>query len=143
MRTKGIVVLLVAAVVGSSPAFSQEAEEDPTLPRSYQGIEYRSGGVGKEERDVLIRHGGEYNLKLVFARKRDTAFVANVSVTVEDEAGNKVLEAVSKGPWFLTRLPAGTYRVTAALEGTALPQTTRIAEGKQTQLAFYWPIKVD
>jgi hypothetical protein len=105
--------------------------------QTFQGIPYLSGGVSEEERDGLRQVDGDYNVKLIFAAKEGDYF-SDVSVTIENNQGKKILEAVSNGPWFYTRLPPGKYTVLAQVKGQTHRQVTEVNQQKQTQLQFYW-----
>jgi hypothetical protein len=78
-----------------------------------------------------------YDLKLIFAT-REGNYLSDVNVTIVDEQGRKVLETVSEGPWFYTKLPAGKYKVTAEARGKTYQQVVQVSPQKQTQLQFHW-----
>jgi hypothetical protein len=80
---------------------------------------------------------GAYNVKLIFAATAGN-YLADVRVLIEDDQGTKVLEALSKGPWFYTKLPSGTYHVLAQAEGRTQRQKAQVTQQKRTQLQFYW-----
>ncbi len=124
----------------SDPAAISPAA-DPSLappPRREGNIEYRTGGVGKEERDALLLAAREYPLKLVFAGRRQADFVAEVKVQIFDSSGRPVLDANDAGPLFFADLPPGQYRVVASLRGQTFEQKATVSAGKQTQLSFFW-----
>jgi len=122
--------------VSSVSALASESAAPPL--RSEGGISYRSGGVGKDERDALLLVTRDYSLKLVFAGRRQTEFIAEVSVDVFDQNGRKVIAATDTGPLFLADMPAGTYRIVASFRGDTQEKNITLRPGKQTQLAFYW-----
>lgn len=105
--------------------------------QQYGEVSYVSGGVGAEEREELEAQGPQYNLKLVLARG-DGAFVADVGIHISDRRGGTVLEAVSAGPWFYARLPAGSYRVQADLEGTSRSASVTVPARGQARLVFHF-----
>lgn len=86
-------------------------------------VSYVSGGVGKPEREQLQALEKEFNLKLVFAQANGK-YVANVRIVLSDAQGRKLLEHVANGPFFMVRVPAGEYSVTATFGGK--PQTRKI-----------------
>jgi hypothetical protein len=118
----------VLAMVLAPPLTAQETSD---------GATYTSGGVGAESREALLEQQANYSLKLVFAYTTG-AFLAEVAVTITDTAGNQVLSAVSRGPWFLARLPAGEYRVTAAAQGTAQTATLQVPETGLVEHVMRW-----
>ena len=105
--------------------------------KSYNNVPYLSGGVGEEEIDLLRQVDGAYNVKLIFAATAGN-YLSNVHILIEDSQGTKVLEAVSEGPWFYTKLSPGTYNVRAQAEGQTRQQRAQISQQKRTQLQFYW-----
>ncbi len=122
--------------VSSISALANESAAPPL--RSEGGISYRTGGVGKDERDALLLVTKGYALKLVFAGRRQTEFIAEVNVDVLDQSGRKIISAADTGPLFLADLPAGTYRIVASFRGDTQEKNITLGPGKQTQLAFYW-----
>ena len=105
--------------------------------KTYHNVPYFSGGVGEEEIDLLRQVDGAYNVKLIFAATEGN-YLSDVRVLIEDSQGTKVLEAVSEGPWFYTKLPPGTYNVLAQAEGRTRQQRAQVTQQKRTQLQFYW-----
>jgi len=82
-------------------------------------IPYLSGGVGQSSQEELKARQGEFSLKLVFAERKTGSYLANVGVRIADPQGQTLVDAVSEGPWFLAKLPAGTYQVEATFAGVA------------------------
>lgn len=107
---------------------------------TYQGVPWLSGGVGKGERDYLMsQRAGDFNLKLEFAAPSG-AYLGDVQVTIAKPDGNVVVEAPSKGPWFMTRLPAGSYKVEAAGYGKSYAMSVDVpAVGLETLVFNQWP----
>jgi len=124
----------------SDPASISPAA-DPSLappPQREGNIEYRTGGVGKDERDALLLASREYPLKIVFAGRELGDFVAEVNVRIFDSSGRPVLDANDAGPLFFADLPPGQYRIAATLHGQTFAQTATVNPSRQTQLSFYW-----
>jgi hypothetical protein len=120
-------------------AISPAADPSFAPPEQHEGgLRYRTGGVGKEERDALLLAARQYPLKLVFAGRQQSDFVAEVKVQIFDSSGRKVLEANDAGPLFFADLPPGQYRVATTLRGQTLEQKASVTPGKQTQFAFFW-----
>jgi hypothetical protein len=132
-----MVIGLALLLLGLKSAGVTAQELSSPQVRTYQGIPYLSGGIGEEERDTLRRLARDYNVQLIFAAK-EGYYVSDVHVTIADERGSKVLEAVSEGPWFYTKLPSGKYTIRAQVNGQTQQRVAQVGQQKQTQLQFYW-----
>ena len=94
---------------------------------SSSGIPYVSGGAGTEEVDQLRSMEKDFNLKMVFALTSG-AYLAEGNGSIVDAGNQVVLDTLAEGPWFLARLPPGTYqvkRVTAPTSSVALSPSAR------------------
>jgi hypothetical protein len=118
---------------------SSAAMMSPNLPaeHTYTGIPYRSGGVGVDEREALRSMTSADNLQLIFAA-RDGKYLSDVDVVITNSAGHKILRAVSNGPWLLTKLPAGSYLVTAEAKGRSIHRMVNVPSSGQTHVLFSW-----
>jgi hypothetical protein len=116
-----------------SSSYSQGQEQ----PRTGSGATYISGGVGIDSVERLNSQARDFNLKLVFTLNEGN-YLANVPVTITDGRGNKVIEAVSEGPLFLAKLPAGSYTVTATNDGKTQTRKVTVGQGQQTAY-LRWP----
>jgi hypothetical protein len=127
----------------SGPLFAGAADSSaPVLqPVSEGGITYVSGGNGMEERQALNEIAGDYNLKLVFAEKDSGAYHSDVKLLIMNMKGQKILEAVSDGPWFFVKLAPGRYKITAEVKEQSLVQQATVGGGRLTQLHFYWRVE--
>ena len=105
--------------------------------KSYKGIPYLSGGFGAEERETLRAMGKEDNLRLSFALQNKD-YLGGAQVLIKDEKGRTVLDAVSDGPLFFTKLPEGNYTITATAMGKTIKQEARIPAKGRTRLYFTW-----
>ena len=130
------VMLLGAALLVPGAAVAADGE---AVIRGASGLAYVSGGVGDESKARLDAMAGDFNLKLVFAMKSG-AYLSNIRVSIADGAGRPLLDATSEGPWFLARLPAGTYRVAASYQGDAMSREVAVAGNTRT-IDFRWDSK--
>jgi len=112
------------------------ANSDEVLQTS-GGVPYVSGGVGLDSIDRLSSLAAEFNLKLVFAL-RSGEYLSGVRVVVVNAAGRTLLDTTSEGPWFLTRLPAGNYQVTATFEGQAQKRHIAVGAARLRTVDFRW-----
>jgi len=110
----------------------------PVTACSAGGIDFVSGGIGEAEQQQLLAHEGEYNLKLVFTLMEGN-YVADVKVTVKNSAGQSVVEHVAGGPFFLAKLPAGRYTVSATYEGRTVTRQVRVSEKPLRTEYLRWP----
>jgi len=130
----GVCVFLLGLM---SVGFSSDLFGLPPEAKTYQGITYLSGGVGLDERETLSHIGQDYDLKLGFAEKAGN-YLSDVKVRIKDAGSNTILEAVSQGPWFFAKLPAGKYTILATMKGETRQQVVRVTTRGQTALYFYW-----
>ena len=125
------ILLCAASLVPAASANSDESVQ--TAGR----MSYVSGGVGTDSLDRLSSLARDFNLKLVFALKSGD-YVSDVKVTIADAAGKQLLDTISEGPWFLAKLPAGTYQVAATFGGKAEKRTIAVDAKRLKTLDFRW-----
>ena len=125
------ILLCAASLVPVASAISDESVQ--TAGR----VSYVSGGVGTASLDRLSSLARDFNLKLVFALKSGD-YVSDVKVTIADAAGKQLLDTISEGPWFLAKLPAGTYQVAATFGGKAEKRTIAVDAKRLKTLDFRW-----
>lgn len=102
-------------------------------------ISYVSGGVGAHEQEALKQVESNYNLRLLFAVSGTGAFLAEIAVTIANPSGQILLEAVSDGPYFYAKVPAGTYQVSAAHAGRVQRRSVRVPATGAASEDFRWP----
>lgn len=107
--------------------------------KDFNGIAYRSGGIGLDEREALQKFEYQYTLKLVFSTE-DGKYMAQVPVVIHDGTGKTVLEATSQGPWLYARLPAGKYSVEAWNREDKKTKTVRVGTSGLTTVNFAWTL---
>jgi hypothetical protein len=106
---------------------------------TYEGNPFYSGGIGVVSREkIATTIQGKYNLKLEFALKNGD-YIAHVKVRISNERGKTVMDALSSGPWFLTRLEPGIYKVWVSGFGREFEQAIAVPrEGTKTVLFDGW-----
>ena len=132
-RITAAVALLLASAALVPVAYTADEE----AVRSSGGISYVSGGVGAASTDRLSALAKDFNLKLVFALKSGD-YVSGVDVTIADAAGKTLLKVKSEGPWFLTRLPAGNFKIAATFDGKTESRTIAVGAEKLRTVDFRW-----
>jgi hypothetical protein len=126
-------ILLGLGSVGTAFAFSPH----PLAVKTFNGIPYISGGVGRDERQALRHISKEDNLQLIFAA-RNKDYLGNVEVQIADAKGHQVLKAFSPGPWLFTRLLAGKYTVRATTLGQSQGAVVEVPAKGQAHVYFTW-----
>src|SRR5262245_50839975 len=130
----GVAALLF--VLGSRGNVHALILEEPQV-QTYAGIPYLSGGIGLDEREALHSMAQEYNLHLSFAL-REGNYLSDVAVLITDDRGRRVLATVSQGPWFFTKLPAGTYHIRTEALGQSLERVVQVPHQGPVSLSFLW-----
>jgi len=122
------------------PAFGAAADETNgrLQVKQHNGIAYISGGVGDEEQDALNQMKGRFNLELTLATSTGK-YVGATALQIEDQSGTPVLDIRTEGPIFMAKLPAGTYRIHASVEGETMHQTVTVPGTGMKQLTLTWP----
>jgi hypothetical protein len=133
--------ILILGLSGPLLAGAADSSEPDLQPVTEEGITYVSGGNGLEERQALNQVSGDYNLKLVFAEKGSGSYLADVKLSIMNMKGQKVLEAVSDGPWFFVKLVPGRYKITAETTGQTQTRQAKVGSGRLAQLYFYWSVE--
>lgn len=131
--TAAAVALLLASATLVPVAYTAEEE----AVQNSGGVSYVSGGVGTASTDRLSSLAKDFNLKLVFALKSGD-YVSGVDVTIADAAGKTLVNAKSEGPWFLTRLPAGNFKIAATFDGKTENRTIAVGGEKLKTVDFRW-----
>jgi len=80
----------------------------------------------------------DFNLKMVFALTSG-AYLAEVNVSIVDAANKVVLDTLAEGPWFLARLPPGTYQVNASYRTNVERRTVAVGAGTLSTVELHWP----
>jgi hypothetical protein len=135
--SKSFKPLIVAMLLGAAslvPAANAIGDESV---QTAGGVSYVSGGVGTDSIERLNSLAKDFNLKLVFAMKSGD-YVSGVKVTIADAAGKTLLDTTSEGPWFLTRLPLGSYQIVATFAGKADKRTIAVGAEKLKTVDFRW-----
>lgn len=128
-RTSIAQLVLAAAAFTTTAGFAQAPSASP----AGAAVPYASGGVGDTDLARMKALEGQYNTKLVFTVMEGN-YLADVGVTVTDGKGQPVIKAVSDGPVFLAKLPAGAYTVAATYEGVTVTRKLSVpASGLRTE----------
>jgi len=136
LSMKSIAQGAMAALLGFA-SIASAAGTDAAIVQTTGGVTYVSGGVGAESIDQLGAISKDFNLKLVFAL-RSGDYLSGVNVAITDRAGKTMLNTMSDGPWFFTKLPAGTYQIVATFAGTAVTRQTAVGMASLSTVDMRW-----
>lgn len=131
-----IVPFTLAGLIGLACIQTSSAIEAVAV--TDRGITYVSGGVGEDAEAMLLAQQKNFNLKLLFTLHEGN-YLADVNVVVSDARGDKVIEHVADGPFFMAKLPHGQYIVTATYEGKTLTRKVRIGSDRLHTEHLRWP----
>jgi len=111
-------------------------------PQTENGVQYVSGGIGKDESDAFKAAKSQYPLAMTFAAtspgSSSTPYVAQIQVEIKDESGKTVLNLPSVGPYLLVDLEPGHYEISATYEGdTQTHEVTVVGDGS-ADLRYTW-----
>jgi hypothetical protein len=109
-------------------------------PVQTQGdINYVSGGIGGDEREALRKAAPNYNLHLLFAGEGGGEYLSSVKVTIVDQQGVVVLDAISNGPYFMAKISPGRYKVSAELGGgRSQTRVVTVPPHGTLSTSFFW-----
>ena len=137
IKRKSLAHGFAAVVLGSASLISvASAANDDSMIQSAGGISYITGGVGLDSIDRLTSLSSNFNLKLVFAL-RSGEYLSEVKVAISDMGGRTLLDTTTDGPWLLTKLPAGNYRIAATFGGNTEKRNISVGAGLRT-VDFRW-----
>ena len=134
--------ITAAVLVGAALAAvaSDAARAQMPAAQTQNDVQYVMGGIGSDESEAIKSAMKDYSLALIFARPQEggAAYLSDVQVRIENEAGKPVLEVKPDGPYLLVKLPPGSYKVTASSGGSSQNKTLSVESGKTTQQRFDW-----
>jgi hypothetical protein len=90
-----------------------------------------NGGISQEERATAPNTG----TRLVFFVRAGN-FLANVSVSVKDSAGQELVNTVTTGPWLILNLPNGRYSVNATIPSGEAQGLSIEVDGSNKEFGF-------
>jgi hypothetical protein len=127
----------VLLLVGALLAPIAHAEGNEAIAQTTGNVTYVSGGIGIDSIGRLDKVTGQFNVKLVFAFKSGE-YLSDVKVTITDAAGKAILDTMSDGPWFLTKLRPGQYQIVASFAGQSERRTIAVGTAKLNTVDFRW-----
>ncbi|VVE32362.1 carboxypeptidase regulatory-like domain-containing protein [Pandoraea terrigena] len=131
-------VVALAGGLGISVAHAQGG----TLPPSMQQgeVTYVSGGIDSDQSGAFKREASHWPLSIEMAARGDGAneYVADAQVQIM-RGSKTVLDARSKGPFMLVKLPEGSYTVKATYDGKLMTREVKVPAKGHAAAMFLWP----
>jgi hypothetical protein len=113
------------------------AAQAGTLPPERQagGVSYVTGGVSDDEAALFKQARAGYPLAIELVRNNagKQEYTADAQVRVFDRGGQLVLDAKADGPFMLVRVPPGSYRVQASLDGQTVEKAVTVGASGSAQ----------
>lgn len=136
---RNVLSKLVFAAIAGTTAISSIARE---LIVEDGAVAFVSGGGGSDSVERMAALVGRFNLKMVFAAKAGN-YLADVTVSIEDARGHKVLDTVSEGPWLLVKTAPGRYRIRVTFDGKTVERWIAVPDIGRRDLVLRWDAPVD
>lgn len=131
--------VLALSMLTFSIALGAEIENLPAV-KTQGTILYVTGGVGVDEANAMRCAKSMYPLSLEFihhAKPKDE-FLADVNVSINNQAGETVLQVMSEGPYLLAKLPSGKYTIIARIKDDSRTRHVTVTEKKPMHVVFEW-----
>jgi hypothetical protein len=100
-------------------------------------VSFVSGGVGADSEQRLAGREKEFNLKLVFTLVEGN-YVSDVRIVLKSAAGKTLIDSTADGPFFMAKLPAGTYTLALAYSGQEQQRKVTVATNKLRTEYIRW-----
>lgn len=121
--------LLLAASL-NLPALAAVKPEDAAV--------WVSGGVTRDERDLMQKLAGDYSLWLITAEQQSGSYLSDVHISIRDQKGTLRFDQLLDGPWLFVQLPPGSYDLVGTISGQRLHRTVRLRGGKTERVYLHF-----
>ncbi|TWI67273.1 hypothetical protein IP91_01386 [Pseudoduganella lurida] len=136
IRTMVTFALACGLQLGMGSAWAQE---DGLVTGSAGAVTYASGGVGDDQRAALAAMKPDFNLRLTFATRGSGDLKAGVALAITDSKRKPMMQLADSGPNVYVKLPAGTYWISATLDGQEQSRSVTLGRnGAARDVLFYW-----
>lgn len=142
-RRLGVVGLIVLAC---TTARSAEGEGGLPAEQRAGNIAYVTGGIDLGQSAAFQQARSRYPLAIELLQRAGNRnqYTADAQVRVVDAAGNTAFEARADGPYMLVRMPSGSYRVEATLNGhTQASRIVKVGGRGSARVALIFPENLD
>jgi hypothetical protein len=138
-NTRSLMAVLLLFGLSAAGAATVPTSEKMINEGDYRGTPWINGGVGEEERKYLLeKYADDFNLKLELAVAQGS-YLADVWARITKPTGEVVVNSLTDGPWFMTKLPAGNYKVRVMGFGKTCEKTVQVpATGLRTVVFNQW-----
>jgi hypothetical protein len=103
-------------------------------------VSYVSGGVGLDESQALKREAPHWPLSMSFIGPT-ADYLSEVHVRIVGAEGAEVLNAESRGPYMLVKLPPGKYTVLARYKDQEQKRAVTVSAQGSARADFRWSIQ--
>jgi hypothetical protein len=141
-----VTATVVLGIILAFAAFTAPTAEAGTVLRaqSMGPVDFVTGGVGKEEADLLKQASADYPLTVEFASSGPLPtdqgskgyYISGATVDIRDAQGHSVLATTTDGPFLLARLPDGVYTIETTWNGIHKQATVDVAGTKRNHIVF-------
>jgi hypothetical protein len=133
-------VALVIALAGNALQAAEEVE--PPKIHKQGGSTYATGGIGADQRKALFKLAPKFPIQLIFEVEGQAEDISGVKVTLTDQSGNVLIEAVSEGPYFYMNPPAGgRFTIDAEYNGDKQTKTKDLVGRRYLVLEYKFQAK--
>ena len=106
MKTR--ICVVAGLLLALAATLLQAADEvEPPKVRKQGATTFVTGGSGEAQRKALFKIANKFPIQLIFEVEGQEGDISGVKVTLTDQSGNALIEAVSDGPYFYMNPPAG------------------------------------
>jgi len=135
-----VTVALVMALAGNALQAAEEVE--PPKIHKQGDTTYVTGGTGADQRKALFKVAPKFPIQLIFEVEGQAEDISGVKVTLTDQSGNVLIEAVSEGPYFYMNPPAGgRFTIDAEYNGDKQTKTKDLVGRRYLVLEYKFHAK--
>jgi hypothetical protein len=133
--------LLMVAILLMLGTPTLHADETPKVHKQ-GGSTYVSGGGAEADRKALFKLAPKFPIQLIFQVGGEVEGVSGVKVTLRNQYGESMLDAVSEGPFFYINPPAGgRFTIDAEYNGEKQSMTKDLVGRRYLVLEYKFAAK--
>jgi hypothetical protein len=136
MKKTCLILSLACAVLTPLPGASERKPFADIPVHKQSDIQYVTGGSTDAERQEMRRIANKYPMQLEFTVGEERPDLTGVKVTVKNLKGDKLIEAVSSGPYFFFNPPSGRWTMDAEYNGETISKTVDLVGRRYIVLEF-------